>query len=248
MQGQSAPAAATYTTESNGNLPDPGLPYSTYDVCVSDGIKHVVVSAVKVPRRNIETRARPSTVYLGSAAGLESGPMPMSDERGYTLVELLVGAMVSLVVLGAIMAMVQVATGNQNRVSEHVIANQRGRPAMNRIIDRLHSACVSPGPGAGAGRQHRQLADRLLEERFRRQPRSQPLRLLLREGKLTETTPPGTGTEPSDWTFGTPSSPVQLVDGVGTAEERRTAGGRAGLPLLRLRRRPSGDDRRCRPR
>ena len=52
---------------------------------------------------------------------------------------------VGLVVLGAILEMVQVATGNQSRVSSHVIANQRGRPAMNRIIDLLHAACVSSG-------------------------------------------------------------------------------------------------------
>ena len=71
--------------------------------------------------------------------------MLMSDERGFTLVELLIGMMVSMVVLAAILAMVQVATGDQNRVSQHVIANQRGRPVMNRILDRIHSACVSPG-------------------------------------------------------------------------------------------------------
>lgn len=69
----------------------------------------------------------------------------MSDERGYTLIELLIGSMVSLVILGAILAMVQVATGDQNRVTQHVNANQRGRPTMDRIIDRLHAACVSPG-------------------------------------------------------------------------------------------------------
>ena len=121
-------------------LPDPGLPFSTYGVCVSGGVKHVNVSSLKVPA-DIEKPQEGATldVFLGSAAALER-EMPVSDERGYTLVELLVGTMVSLVVLAAILMMVQVATGDQNRVSEHVIANQRGRPAMNRIID----SCIPP--------------------------------------------------------------------------------------------------------
>jgi prepilin-type N-terminal cleavage/methylation domain-containing protein len=69
----------------------------------------------------------------------------MSGERGFTMIELMVGITVSLVMLGAIMSIVQVATRSQDRVAERVAANQRARPAMTRIIDRLHSACISPG-------------------------------------------------------------------------------------------------------
>jgi prepilin-type N-terminal cleavage/methylation domain-containing protein len=141
----------------------------------------------------------------------------MSDERGYTLVELLVGMMVSLVVLAGIMAMVQVATGNQNRVSEHVIANQRGRPAMTRITDRLHSACVSPGLApVRAGSTDTSL---ILYSKSGSavSPTPNKYEFAFSGGKLTETTALGSGTEPSNWTFGSASSPVQLLDGVSTA-------------------------------
>ena len=66
------------------------------------------------------------------------------DERGFTLVEMLVGMMTSLIVLGAILMLVQVAVKNQSQTAERVAAEQRGRPAMNKILDRLHAACVAP--------------------------------------------------------------------------------------------------------
>ncbi len=144
--------------------------------------------------------------------------MPMRDEHGYTLVELLVGMMISLVVLAAIMAMVQVATGNQNRVSEHVIANQRGRPTMNRIIDRLHSACVSPGLAPVQEESSDSSLILLSKSGSAVSPTPNRYVFTFSGGALTETTALGSGSEPADWTYGTPSSPVQLVDGIATAK------------------------------
>jgi hypothetical protein len=37
-------------------------------------------------------------------------------------------------------------------------------------------------------------------------------------GKLTETVALGSGTQPSNWTFGSASNPVQLIDSIGTAQ------------------------------
>ncbi len=142
----------------------------------------------------------------------------MSDERGYTLIELLVGMTVSVVVVGAILVMVQVATGEQNRVAQHVYANQRGRPAMNRILDRLHSACVSPGLApvrAGSSGSSMILYSK---SGSAVSPVPNKYVISLAGGTLTETVALGSGTEPSNWTFGSPSSPVQVVDGVGTAQ------------------------------
>jgi Prokaryotic N-terminal methylation motif len=144
--------------------------------------------------------------------------MPVNDERGYTLVELMVGMLVSLVVLGAIMAMVQVATGDQNRVSEHVIANQRGRPAMNRIIDRLHAACVSPGLAPvrpGSDGEAMILWSKAGEAVS---PTPDEYTISFSEGALTETVALGTGSEPSSWAFGAASAPLQIVDGISAAE------------------------------
>jgi prepilin-type N-terminal cleavage/methylation domain-containing protein len=142
----------------------------------------------------------------------------MRDERGYTLVELLVGMVVGLVVLGAILAMVQLATGNQSRVSSHVIANQRGRPAMNRIIDLLHAACVSPGLApvrAGSDDDSLVLWSKAGDAVS---PVPDEYTLTLSEGVLSESVAPGTGTEPSNWVFGSASEPAQVLDGVSTAE------------------------------
>lgn len=138
----------------------------------------------------------------------------MRDERGYTLVELLVGSMVSLVILGAILAMVQVATGNQSRVSQHVIANQRGRPVMDRLINMLNSACVSPG--LAPVREGSTESSLILYSKSGSAVSPVPDRhtVSFAEGKLTETVAVGSGTEPSDWTFGTPSSPMLLLDAV----------------------------------
>lgn len=154
----------------------------------------------------------------------------MSDENGYTLVELLVGAMVSLIVLGAILAMVQVATGNQNRVSQHVIANQRGRPVMDRLIDRLNSACVSPGLAPVRAGSDENSMVLYAKSGSAVSPVPNKYVFALSGGTLTETIALGSGTEPSNWTFGTPSSPVQLLDGVGTAQVGEPA---ASVPLFR---------------
>ena len=141
----------------------------------------------------------------------------MSDERGYTLIELMVGMMVSMVVLGAIMLMVQVATGNQRGVSEHVIANQRGRPVMDGIVNRLHSACVSPGLAPVQKESTESSMVVLSKSGSAVSPIPNKYTIALSEGKITETTAVGSGTEPSKWTFGSPSTPVQLVNGVSTA-------------------------------
>jgi Tfp pilus assembly protein PilV len=65
------PVVRTFSTNAEGGLPDPGLPYSTYGVCVSDGVKHVNVPSVKVPFEPEKMEAGTSlAVYLGEAGAL----------------------------------------------------------------------------------------------------------------------------------------------------------------------------------
>jgi Tfp pilus assembly protein PilV len=68
----------TATTESEGHLPDPGLPYSTYKVCAYSSVtgRHKT-ETVTVPANPeaIETGAT-LTIYLGSGAGATSGECP----------------------------------------------------------------------------------------------------------------------------------------------------------------------------
>jgi prepilin-type N-terminal cleavage/methylation domain-containing protein len=69
----------------------------------------------------------------------------MRDERGFSLPELLVSVMVFGIVLTAILQMVTVTIGNQARISQHVSANQRGRPVMTQLMNNLRSSCVTSG-------------------------------------------------------------------------------------------------------
>lgn len=67
----------------------------------------------------------------------------MRDQRGMTIVELLVGISMSLVVLAAVAAMTSSVLHHQDRIVRRVDANSRGRPVMTRIVQGLHSACVT---------------------------------------------------------------------------------------------------------
>ena len=48
-EGAATYPTQVYTTDAEGHLPDPGLPFSTYDVCVSAGGEHVERTEVQVP-------------------------------------------------------------------------------------------------------------------------------------------------------------------------------------------------------
>jgi hypothetical protein len=72
------------------------------------------------------------------------GASSFGDERGTTLVELLVGlAMGMIVLVGLSMTIITVLHGNA-RVDARVEATDNARIGVTRIIEELHSACVSP--------------------------------------------------------------------------------------------------------
>lgn len=66
------------------------------------------------------------------------------DERGTTLVELLVATSAGVVVMGIIALGLIVTMRETNRVTSHVEANQRARLTMGKIIEQLHSSCIAP--------------------------------------------------------------------------------------------------------
>jgi hypothetical protein len=142
----------------------------------------------------------------------------VSDEHGYTITELLVAMTASLVVLGTIMMIVQVATRHQDRVAEQVAANQRARPAMTRIVDRLHSACVAPGIAPVQAGSTSSAMIVLSKAGESVSPVPDRYVIAFSGGALTETAYPSSGGEAPKWTFsGTPTYSRQLVDGVSTA-------------------------------
>lgn len=66
------------------------------------------------------------------------------DERGTTLAELLVGLSMGMVVMLGLTTMVVLSMQSTTRVTTRVDSTQRGRLVLTRVIDQLHSACISP--------------------------------------------------------------------------------------------------------
>lgn len=73
-----------------------------------------------------------------------SAMQPIADERGTTLVELMVGLAAGMVVLSALTMVIVVTLHGSARVSARVESSQRARIALTQIMEELHSACVSP--------------------------------------------------------------------------------------------------------
>lgn len=66
-------------------------------------------------------------------------------DNGFMLMELLVAIVAGVVVLGALYAIFDVSLRQTTRLSNETAANQDGRTAMAKIIEELHSTCLSPG-------------------------------------------------------------------------------------------------------
>lgn len=66
------------------------------------------------------------------------------DERGTTLVELMVGASVGIVVLYALTMAILTTMHGTAKVSARVHATQDARVALTNVMEELHSACLAP--------------------------------------------------------------------------------------------------------
>jgi len=67
----------------------------------------------------------------------------LSAHGGFTLIETLVGMISAIIVTGALFAILIISLHQTARVSGHVQATQLGRTTMTRMIDELHTACIS---------------------------------------------------------------------------------------------------------
>jgi Flp pilus assembly pilin Flp len=75
---------------------------------------------------------------------LMRGRLDIRDERGATMVEVMVSLASGLVVLAGLTMVIVVTMHGSARVSARVEATQTGRIAVARVMEQLHSACVAP--------------------------------------------------------------------------------------------------------
>ena len=69
----------------------------------------------------------------------------LREERGLTLIELLVSMTAGVVVIAAVTLILVVALRQNARITDAVQADRTGRTALNQVIDELHSSCTGFG-------------------------------------------------------------------------------------------------------
>jgi hypothetical protein len=69
---------------------------------------------------------------------------PLSAEDGTSMVELVVGMAMGMIVLAGLSFLLIITLRGNARVDARVEASDNARVAMTRIIEELHSACVTP--------------------------------------------------------------------------------------------------------
>jgi len=140
------------------------------------------------------------------------------DERGTTMVELLVGLAIGMTILSALTLVVVVTMHGSARVSARVEATQNGRIVLTRITEELHSACIYPKftpIQAGSTGTSLRFVHAASGEGASVAPTPVLSQITLNEGTLTQYDYAVAGGTTPNWTFSeTPSSTRQLMTGV----------------------------------
>jgi Tfp pilus assembly protein PilW len=141
----------------------------------------------------------------------------LRDERGMSLIELLVGLPIGLVLLGATVMLMIVSVRQSANVTDRVEANQRGRITMERVIRQLRSQVCPATTGAAITSG----TDTSVQFYTDMTGTSTPERHTLTydatgNGTLTEYDDVGTGTWPSMTWPGTPTRTAVLHSNITT--------------------------------
>ena len=148
---------AKIPSPTTGALQFPGLPWATnYTVCVDNANKSSPLSGTATNVDNSSyTTGNPDVNGIVGLTDQPHHPGAMStkpelliarlrDERGFTLVEVMVALAIGLVVSSATLAIVIVSVHLSSNYTDRVDANQQGRLAMEKITQALDSSCVTP--------------------------------------------------------------------------------------------------------
>jgi ABC-type Fe3+-hydroxamate transport system substrate-binding protein len=143
----------------------------------------------------------------------------LGDERGVTMVELLVTTALGMIVILGVLAVTEVAMRSSAKTATRVAADQRARPVLERLVDQLHSTCIGPEAGPLLAGSTESSLSFLHQTGSTVTPLPDKVVVSLSGSTLTETVYPSTGGQAPNWTFaGTPSSSRVLMTGVGPAQ------------------------------
>jgi hypothetical protein len=136
----------------------------------------------------------------------------IDDERGTTLMEVMVALSAGIVVLAALSMVIVVSLRESDRVSARVDANQRARIVLGKIVDQLHSACIAPQIAPVQVGSTGTLLSFIHQSGSAVAPIPVLSTISLSGGTLSQSDYPSTGGTAPTWTFAaTPSSTRQLM-------------------------------------
>src|ERR1700689_410197 len=157
----------------------------------------------------------------------------LGDERGFSLIELLVAMASATVVVTAALTIYIVALHQSTRISDREQADQTGRTTMTHIVEELHSSCLqkefAPVQAESSATELRFVdaaSTAATISSSKAKPEAYEDRILFKEGSLIdERYPAEGGTVPKEFTFNktTPSAKILLATNVSqTIKESKT--------------------------
>jgi Tfp pilus assembly protein PilW len=72
----------------------------------------------------------------------------LRDERGFTLIEMMVSMTAGTIVIGGLVLVMAVALHQNARITDRVQADRIGRTVLTQVLDELHSSCTGFGSTA----------------------------------------------------------------------------------------------------
>jgi len=147
----------------------------------------------------------------------------LRNERGFSLVELMVVMAAGTIVMGALFTMLEVTLTQTSRTFTKVSATQSARTAFETIENEMHSACVADGTtpvqgnGTATGNQVSDANNLVFVSYYGTVASPTPVehKITYSNGTLVDNLYAVTGTDPSTWTMSsTPSQTITLLPNV----------------------------------